>query len=519
MGYIDKVKYSAAHYFTWLGKKDFYQVHSHRPYDDANYHYAHSEDGKNWQIILNKKLKDNITTDFEDFVAVAKKLGELDTTSKIEPRIVTDGLNSNRSDSLNEHRDDNLVWKIWLPKLGEYLNDGWDDIEFESEQDAWDYIYEEMWEDTSFDSSIEDEYYKQFEGAEPQCSNLDKYMTRKWDMNNESLEEAIEEKEFEATFHDGPNSDRKERVIIKAKDVDDAMEKAYRMPQAKRYSDVIVGERVSGLTAYMVVFHYNYVFQGKVDSKQGEDRLVFNAESEYQAKAAYNKKYLGKYFKWLYPGKDNILSEPPTDIQGGKYGRVFDVHQFGAKPSSEAEDAKEILNESKSKSFIEEKIEKQPNVNYKGFTIEHSPMGLVVDFTPDNLNKEHEMEIDGYFIHSPYYLQSNPNKEKIYLPLFCEDEDGHVINFETLDQAKKYIDDWMVTKKGRIKLKGWKKDECHFEILPEFKKAKDLEEGLSDLIDDLKKAINNKDKKAEMRIRKQLEKLGMDIATQNSLLK
>ena len=119
-----------------------------------------------------------------------------------------------------------------------------------------------------------------------------------------------------------------------------------------------------------------------------------------------------------------------------------------------------------------EKIEKQPNVEYKGFTIEHSPMGLVVDFTPDNLNKEHEMEIDGWFIHSPYYLQSNPNKDRIYLPLFCEDEYGHVLNFETLEQAKKYIDDWMASKKGRIKLKGWKKDECHFEILPEYRKEK-----------------------------------------------
>ena len=128
---------------------------------------------------------------------------------------------------------------------------------------------------------------------------------------------------------------------------------------------------------------------------------------------------------------------------------------------------------------VKEMIEKQPNVEYKGFTIEHSPMGLVVDFTPDNLNKEHEMEIEGWFIHSPYYLQSNPNKERIYLPLFCEDEYGNVISFETLDQAKKYIDDWMASKKGKIKLKGWKKDECHFEILPEFRKEKKVDEKLN----------------------------------------
>ena len=47
----------------------------------------------------------------------------------------------------------------------------------------------------------------------------------------------------------------------------------------------------------------------------------------------------------------------------------------------------------------------------------------------------------------------------------------------------------------------------------------ELEEGLSDLIDSLKNAIANGDKEAEEKIRKQLEKVGMDVATQNELLK
>ena len=97
LGFIDKVKYNATHYLNWLGKKDFYQVSSHRPYDDADYHYAYSKDGRNWEIILNKDIKDNITTDFEDFVTVAKKLGELDASSKIEPRILRDCLRTEES--------------------------------------------------------------------------------------------------------------------------------------------------------------------------------------------------------------------------------------------------------------------------------------------------------------------------------------------------------------------------------------------------------------------------------------
>lgn len=112
-----------------------------------------------------------------------------------------------------------------------------------------------------------------------------------------------------------------------------------------------------------------------------------------------------------------------------------------------------------------EKIEKQPNIDYKGFTIEHSPMEMHYG--------DEKQDIDGWYIHSPYYLQSNSNKEKFFLPLFAEDEFGVVQNFKTAEEAKEYIDKWMVTKKGKTKLKGWKKDECHFEILPEYRKEKE----------------------------------------------
>ena len=169
------------------------------------------------------------------------------------------------------------------------------------------------------------------------------------DLLFEGKEKALDDglKEFDVTFYDGPNSDKSERLIIKAHSSDEAMDKAYDMPQAKRYDNVIVGERATGLTSYIVAFYANRVFNGKVENYVSEERLIFNAENESQAKAAYNKKYLGKYYKWLYPSRENVLSEPPTDIQGGKYGRVFDVYQSGSEPNKNADDAKEILNEFK----------------------------------------------------------------------------------------------------------------------------------------------------------------------------
>lgn len=126
-------------------------------------------------------------------------------------------------------------------------------------------------------------------------------------------------------------------------------------------------------------------------------------------------------------------------------------------------------------SKMTERIEKKPNIEYKGFTIEHSPMEM--HYGDDS------WDVDGWYIHSPYYLQSTPEKEKFYLPLFAEDEFGVVQNFKTAEEAKEYIDKWIVTKKGKIKLKGWKKDECHFEILPEFRKEKNLDESREETVE------------------------------------
>ena len=61
---------------------------------------------------------------------------------------------------------------------------------------------------------------------------------------------------------------------------------------------------------------------------------------------------------------------------------------------------------------------------------------------------------------SPYYLQSNPNKPKVYMPLYAEDYDGNVVEFPTLKDTKDYIDKYILTKAGHIKIKHG--DEVHY---------------------------------------------------------
>lgn len=105
---------------------------------------------------------------------------------------------------------------------------------------------------------------------------------------------------------------------------------------------------------------------------------------------------------------------------------------------------------------INEKIEKEEDIVYKGFTIEHFP------YTYSTEEEGKEFDVNGYVIHSPYYLQSSPDKPKTHLPLYCEDEEGNDINLATLEDAKKYIDDYLVPKKGKVVIKHG--DEVHYVI-------------------------------------------------------
>ena len=66
---------------------------------------------------------------------------------------------------------------------------------------------------------------------------------------------------------------------------------------------------------------------------------------------------------------------------------------------------------------------------YKGFTIEHFPLKWKI--------AEKEFETDGYII-----LSETKLGEGLYLPLYCEDEKGKNLNFQTLDEAKKWIDNF-----------------------------------------------------------------------------
>ena len=95
-----------------------------------------------------------------------------------------------------------------------------------------------------------------------------------------------------------------------------------------------------------------------------------------------------------------------------------------------------------------EAIEKQPDTVYKGITIEHFPYSVKYG--------DEEWDVGGYVI------TAGSEWEGLFMraPLYCEDEDGDVVNFKTLQQVKDYIDKYIVPEKGEYIFKG--NAELHF---------------------------------------------------------
>ena len=78
-------------------------------------------------------------------------------------------------------------------------------------------------------------------------------------------------------------------------------------------------------------------------------------------------------------------------------------------------------------------------------------------------------KVQSYLILSPYSIKGD--KDNYNLPLYCEDEDGKVIEFETIDQAKDWLDKYY--NKYKIQIKN--EDEIHAVVSDPQDKIKELE--------------------------------------------
>lgn len=249
--------------------------------------------------------------------------------------------------------------------------------------------------------------------------------------------------------------------------------KASKIDKNYRLMSVIVNKKQ--FDSYEEALHYIEELLNKVDEKESLNKQDIPLEEVKMEDKIYSI-YVDKSY-------DSSTLESVANANDVEYRKTEDkIFLKGQK-----EDLLYVLDfadyelEDENDLVLEESIEKKPDTVYKGFTIEHFPT------TWKFSDKGEEHDEDGYIIKSPYYLQSNSNKDKYYLPLYIEDEYGNDLNLSSLEDAKKYIDTYMTTKKGHIEIKHG--NEVHFVLNDDVRK--DLDEL------ELKESLKEEDEKNE----------------------
>lgn len=139
-------------------------------------------------------------------------------------------------------------------------------------------------------------------------------------------------KAYELNFYDkcGSTTTREERIIIEANSLDEAREKAYNMPQARKYDNLIVREYIDGMACYGVEVLGIEYWKGKQDSHKIDIILFFNAKSESDVRRYVNNNYIGKYSHshTYYNGK-KLYEECNQDGQDCRLSRIIKIYQCG----------------------------------------------------------------------------------------------------------------------------------------------------------------------------------------------
>lgn len=140
-------------------------------------------------------------------------------------------------------------------------------------------------------------------------------------------------KKYKLDFYDkcGCTTTREERIIVEANSLDEAREKGYSLPQAKRYDNLMVGEYIEGMACYGVEILGVEYWKGKQDAHKVDIRLFFNAKSESDVRRYVNNNYIGKYSHAHTYNNGNALYEScRQEGQDCKLSRIVEIYQCGS---------------------------------------------------------------------------------------------------------------------------------------------------------------------------------------------
>lgn len=147
---------------------------------------------------------------------------------------------------------------------------------------------------------------------------------------------------------------------------------------------------------------------------------------------------------------------------------------------------------------VKESLQKEEDVVYKGFTITHSPTTWYFG--------DQSYDVDRYIILSNHSLDK---EGKHRLPLYCEDENRKVLNFNTLQEAKDWIDKY--EGKFSVEVHG---DEVHA-VINEVSDDKIIEESI-EKHDTLNPKIWNSDNTLKKEVKEKIDEI-VDTFKENLL--
>lgn len=147
---------------------------------------------------------------------------------------------------------------------------------------------------------------------------------------------------------------------------------------------------------------------------------------------------------------------------------------------------------------VKESLQKEEDVVYKGFTITHSPTTWHFG--------DQSYDVDRYIILSNHSLDK---EGKHRLPLYCEDENHKVLNFNTLQEAKDWIDKY--EGKFSVEVHG---DEVHA-VINEVSDDKIIEESI-EKHDTLNPKIWNSDNTLKKEVKEKIDEI-VDTFKENLL--
>ena len=142
-------------------------------------------------------------------------------------------------------------------------------------------------------------------------------------------------KKFELSFYDrvGCTITREKKIIVEAKDIDEARNMAYNSPLANKYDYLTVGEFIEG------VAHYGFDIEGIIyfNGKPTKDKLTccifLNAKSEDEIRRYFRNNMMYKFaHSYIYHnGKDELYDHCKEEGQDFELVRIERVWQVCKK--------------------------------------------------------------------------------------------------------------------------------------------------------------------------------------------